>query len=104
MEVLKVLVVLVVGGALYFLPSIITINRDHRHWLAIQILNLLLGWTVVGWVIALVWSLMDQPTQKPEIISDPSPAAERIPCPECAELILPVAKKCRHCGAELSGA
>lgn len=26
---------------------------------------------------------------------------ERVPCPECAELILPAAKKCRFCNAEL---
>jgi Superinfection immunity protein len=28
-----------------------------KNWVAIFALNLLLGWTVVGWVIALVWAL-----------------------------------------------
>ena len=43
--------------ALYFLPSIIAGHRKHRNRGAIKALNLLLGWTFVGWVIALVWSL-----------------------------------------------
>jgi threonine/homoserine/homoserine lactone efflux protein len=30
--------------------------RSKRNTLAIGILNLLLGWTIVGWVVALVWS------------------------------------------------
>jgi hypothetical protein len=30
--------------------------RDHRQWLAIVVLDLLLGWTLVGWVAALVWA------------------------------------------------
>ena len=41
--------------ALYFLPSLI--GSKKRNAAAIFILNLLLGWTVVGWVVALVWAL-----------------------------------------------
>jgi len=28
--------------------------------------------------------------------------SQRIPCPECAELIMPAAQKCRFCGADLT--
>jgi Superinfection immunity protein len=42
---------------LYFLPSIIAAARHHRNATAIFVLNLLLGWTFLGWVAALVWSL-----------------------------------------------
>ena len=52
----------VVGLALYFVPSLIAVNRNKRNKNAIFALNLLLGWTFVGWVVALVWSLMrDEP-------------------------------------------
>ena len=43
--------------AVYFLPSIIAITREHKNKLAIFLLNLLLGWTVLGWVSSLVWSV-----------------------------------------------
>ena len=42
--------------AIYFLPAITAINRNHRNRKAIAVLIIFLGWTFVGWVIALVWS------------------------------------------------
>ena len=48
---------------MYFLPSIIALARGKRDLLAIFLLNLFLGWSVIGWVVALVWSLKhDVPT------------------------------------------
>ncbi|HTC55506.1 MAG TPA: superinfection immunity protein [Candidatus Sulfotelmatobacter sp.] len=41
---------------LYFLPSIIALARGKRDTLAIFLLNLFLGWSVVGWIVALVWA------------------------------------------------
>jgi hypothetical protein len=43
---------------LYFLPSLIAYLRQHKNILAIFMLNLLLGWNVLGWVGSLVWSLV----------------------------------------------
>jgi len=45
------------GFVLYFLPSIIAFARSKRDAVSILILNLLLGWTAIGWVIALVWAV-----------------------------------------------
>jgi Superinfection immunity protein len=42
--------------ALYFLPAMFAIGRKHRNSSAICAVNLLLGWTVVGWIVAAVWS------------------------------------------------
>ena len=42
---------------LYFLPTFIVNIRNHHNGTAIAVLNLLLGWTLIGWVAALVWSL-----------------------------------------------
>jgi hypothetical protein len=42
--------------ALYFLPSIVAYSRSHRQAGAITVLNLLLGWTVLGWILAMVWA------------------------------------------------
>ena len=46
------LFVLVIG--LYFLTSIIGYNKKNAN--AICVLNLFLGWTFIGWVVALVWA------------------------------------------------
>jgi len=43
-------------AALYFLPAMFAIGRKHRNSSAICAVNLLLGWTVVGWLVAAVWS------------------------------------------------
>ena len=40
----------------YFLPSIIALVRSKRDLLAIFLLNLFLGWSVIGWIVALVWA------------------------------------------------
>lgn len=42
---------------LYFLPTIIVVKRRHRSTGGIVALNILAGWTFIGWLIALVWSL-----------------------------------------------
>jgi len=40
--------------AIYFIPALVAYKREHRQFVAILVLNLLLGWTFLGWVIALV--------------------------------------------------
>ena len=54
------LLVITLIFALYFLPSFIGFLRQRKNKLAIFLLNLLLGWTVLGWVGSLVWSVMRQ--------------------------------------------
>ena len=41
----------------YFLPAIIAKGRNHHNTIAIFATNILLGWTCLGWIIALIWSL-----------------------------------------------
>ena len=43
--------------ALYFLPTIIASGRHLPERTGIAMLNLFLGWTFVGWVIALLWAI-----------------------------------------------
>ncbi|BDW99587.1 superinfection immunity protein [Maricaulis maris] len=47
---------LIVVVLAYFLPAVIAGLRQHHNAGAIFLTNLLLGWTFLGWVIALVWS------------------------------------------------
>jgi hypothetical protein len=41
---------------LYFLPSAIASHREHHQRAAIAVLNVFLGWTALGWIVALVWA------------------------------------------------
>lgn len=54
------LLILLVMLAIYLFPTIVASGRGHRSAGAVFALNLLLGWTFVGWVIALVWALTYQ--------------------------------------------
>lgn len=45
------------GFVMYFLPSIIALARNKRDIAAILLLNFFLGWTMIGWVVALVWAV-----------------------------------------------
>ena len=40
----------------YAMPALVSVNRRHRNRLAIMVLNLLTGWMLLGWVIAMVWA------------------------------------------------
>ena len=44
------------GFLMYFLPSLVAFARDKRDTTSIVLLNFFLGWSVIGWVIALVWA------------------------------------------------
>jgi len=47
---------------LYFLPAIIAAVRHTHNSTAILLINIFLGWTFVGWVVALVMALCSAPT------------------------------------------
>ena len=53
LSLLLLLLVLIV----YFLPTWIANSRSHKNNASIFVVNLFLGWTLLGWVIALAWAL-----------------------------------------------
>jgi hypothetical protein len=53
--VLLVVAVAAVSLAVYLLPSIV--GRRRRNASDIIKLNVLLGWTVIGWIVAMRWAL-----------------------------------------------
>ena len=107
--------------ALYFLPSIEGWLADHPSMGALLALNLFLGWTLLGWVAALVWALkkpsrtvfiaQESPNSSAAIASQfrrdysTKPTASEVKiCPHCAEEVRVAALKCKHCGSELTPA
>jgi hypothetical protein len=43
----------------YFIPTVIAVLRKHKDAPAIAAINILLGWSVVGWFVSFIWSLSD---------------------------------------------
>lgn len=95
---------LVLAFLCYFIPAIVASKRKHRQMEAIFLLNLLLGWTLVGWAGALVWACVAEPVVQPRFqTAEPAitPQRLRVPCPQCSEAILPTAKLCPFCKSVL---
>jgi hypothetical protein len=45
----------------YFLPTAAAINSRHSNFQSIFIVNLLFGWTIAGWIVALFWAILRPP-------------------------------------------
>lgn len=63
------LIILGIGVA-YMLPAILAIRARHRSTAAIIIVNVLFGWTMIGWIAALIWacSTPSAPVGQPGVI------------------------------------
>lgn len=48
----------------YLVPFCIAASRGHHSAVAILLLNALLGWTIVGWLVAFAWAAFG-PAQTP---------------------------------------
>jgi hypothetical protein len=73
LEVLIVLMFVFTGAiAIYFLPTIVAVKRGKRNRTSIIMVNVLLGWTFIGWVVALVWAFA---TDTVDVIAVPQVAS-----------------------------
>lgn len=48
----------------YLLPSFVALQRKHTNTTAICVLNILVGWSFIGWVAALAWALVNSGDKK----------------------------------------
>ena len=49
--------ILVVSLVMYLIPTIIALGRAAQHTFALFTFNFLLGWTLIGWIAAIVWAV-----------------------------------------------
>ena len=72
---LLIVIFIAVGALLYFAPMVVAIRRKHPSMVGIAIVNMLFGWSLVGWVIALIWALgpLDQVGQRRRAFRGPQP-------------------------------
>ena len=59
-DIVAILLIIVLGTVVYFIPYIVAQGRDKQNLAAIGSLNLFLGWTLVEWVAAAEWAVLPQ--------------------------------------------
>lgn len=73
---------LFLGFMLFLAPMFLASYREHPNAAPIILVNVLLGWTVLGWVVALVWASTAIPASRPSrvppsttpLVAPPPPA------------------------------
>ena len=77
---------------LYFLPTILAHNK--RNVLGIFLVNFFFGWTVVGWILAMVWACT---ADVHPMVVVAGPGAARYCC-RCGMMSFAGARYCANCG------
>jgi hypothetical protein len=80
---------------LYFLPSLIA--RDKKDFMGIFLVNFFLGWTLIGWVVALIWACA---ADRPAYLQY-APAGGGRFCSHCGTPAVHVVQYCSSCGARV---
>jgi len=80
---------------LYFMPTIV--GHNHRNVLSIFLVNFFLGWTVIGWIVAMIWACSADARPQVLMIAGPGPGAARYCC-HCGTLNVAAARFCATCG------
>jgi hypothetical protein len=96
MDAMGGLLLLVLALALYFLPSIV--GQKKKNAGAIFALNLLLGWTLIGWVVAFVWAVTVETGVPATSPATQFGGASKYNCPACQSLVVLDAAGCWKCG------
>ncbi|HOW87751.1 MAG TPA: superinfection immunity protein [Candidatus Omnitrophota bacterium] len=100
MEVVIVVVAIIVGLFVYFIPT--SVASGKKQSTQVFVVNFFFGWSLIGWVIALVWAL--QPDEKlgatpaeldVEVVQTTSGSV--IVCPQCKVKNHPQLRVCWKC-------
>jgi len=85
---------LIIWGFFGFIAAVVAISKGRSGF----------GWFILGMLLgpfALVVALLPSRNLQPPMAAS-TPAADLVPCPECAEMIQRQARKCRFCGAAVT--
>lgn len=82
----------IIGFLLYWIPTLIAVSNNHKDVVGVFVLNFFVGWTFIGWLISLVWSVKNsndenQYTQESFLV-----------CPKCSISNSISSQFCNRCG------
>lgn len=89
-----VVVLVLVLIVLYFIPTLVATSRKVTNSGSVFVINLLLGWSIIGWAVALAMAVK---TKTPQVVVVTSP----VPLPTCASCgttLTPGQQFCPNCG------
>ena len=102
LDALGPFIVIAVIFLLYWLPTVIAFRRGHVSRGGILILNLVAGWTVIGWIVCLIWAAGNAAGAAPvqntlvvtNVVAPPqtpygasAPAAPAMPVPQIGDVV-----------------
>jgi len=58
-QVSSLIFIIIITTLIYFIPTGICLIRKHTYKFYIICLNIILGWTLIGWIVSLIWSFID---------------------------------------------
>ena len=56
-------ILIMLAFVFYLLAAIMSSEWDTKHFDAILFTHLVLGWTVFGWIAALIWAIVETPQE-----------------------------------------
>ncbi|WFQ80513.1 MULTISPECIES: superinfection immunity protein [Xenorhabdus] len=82
----------------YFFPTYVASRKIHSKIYIIAFINLIVGWTVIGWLGCLAWAMNENKGVAPVMAKIDEDLTN---CPYCDELIKKKAIFCKHCRKDL---
>ena len=91
--------IMLMVGTMYFLPTLIAHARKKANIRPIFLVNFIAGWTVIGWIIALMWAFTaDTPGETKQTVRSAGGSF----CPQCGRGGQAGSRFCVACGATIT--
>jgi hypothetical protein len=80
--------------AMYFIPTIVASYQKSPQFSSVFVVNFFLGWTIVGWVVALAWALKKEPKPVQVFVAG-------VYCSRCGKTLPISSQFCTYCGSHV---
>jgi T4 superinfection immunity protein len=58
------IIMLILVVLIYMLPTLIAFGREHPHRMDVAVLNIIFGWTLIGWFVVFLWAALARPSDQ----------------------------------------